>query len=185
MINVTDLRNGKTFLYNDTLYKVLEYSHIKTSRGGATVKVKVLNILDGAITIVSFSSNSKVNEADLVNVNMQYLYDDEESTFFMHPDTYEQVAIKNATIQQEKQFLREGEEYQITLFENVPIGIVLPVSMVVEVINADGNIIGSSGSTSRYVIVDTGAKILAPSFIKVGEKIKINTQKSEYTSRAG
>lgn len=183
MINVTDLKNGKTFLHNETPYKVLDYSHIKMSRGGATVKLKVLDILGGAIKELSFSSNNRVEEANLVNTNMQYLYSDDDSSFFMDPDTYEQVSINNAAIEHEQKYLKEGEEYQITLYEGNPIAVVLPASMIFEVTATDGNIIGSSGATNRYVTIDTGAQVLAPAFIKVGEKIKVNTQTSEYSGR--
>lgn len=184
MINATDLRNGTMFLYYDHPYKVLNYEHIKMSRGGATVKVKCVDLLSGAIKEISFSSNEKVAEADVVNINMQYLYKDDEFLYFMNEEDYSQIEIALSKCEYESKFLVEGKTFQITLFNGKPISVVLPPSMFYTVKEAYPAVKGNTSSgASKKVILENDLEVEVPQFIKEGDVVKINTTSCTYTGR--
>lgn len=185
MINVTDLRNGTTFLYYDAPYKVINYEHIKVSRGGATVKVKVMDLITGSIKDISFSSNNKVEEANVENVNMQFLYSDNEMLHFMNLADFSDVSLPLKDYKNEAKYLVEGKEFQVTLFEGKPIAIVLPASMFYKVVEAFDAVKGNtSNNPSKEVTLENGLVVMAPMFVKVGDILKINTTTGQYSSRA-
>ena len=185
MLNSTDLKNGAIFLHLDSPYKVLNYTHIKMSRGGATVKVKCVDLLSGAIKEISFSSNEKVSEADVVNENLQYLYKDNENLYFMNSVDFNTYELAISKCDYEKDFLTESKMYQVILFNGKPISIVLPPSMFLKVIESEPAVRGNTSTNpTKKVVLENGLEIEVPMFIKVGDTIKINTGTGEYTSRA-
>lgn len=184
MINVTDLRNGAIFLHNGAPYKVLNYSHIKVARGGATIKLKVTNLLTGSINDLSLNNGDKVEEADIQNRNMQFLYKDAENLYFMDTEDYSQVEFPIKVAEYESKFLVEGKEFQVTFFEGRPIAIMLPPSMFFKVAEAPMAVKGNTATNAtKRITLENGLVIDAPQFIKEGEVVKINTETATYSGR--
>ncbi len=180
----TDLKTGTIFKQSETPYLVLKYTHTKVARGGATVKVKARDLVSNAVLEKNYKATDKVEDADVMKKNAQYLYKDTDY-IFMDPSTYEQFPISAEVLGAESKFLSEGETVQVQYFESTPISVELPNTMVFEVIYTEP---GYKGNTVSNVYKDAelhnGAHIKVPSFIKIGDKIKVNTRMGEYASKA-
>lgn len=184
MVSVTDLRNGTIFEEDKSLYQVLSYSHIKMGRGSAVIKIKVKNLKNGATTEKSFINGAKVNEVNIVKKELQYLYKDDEKAYFMHPVTFEQVAIP-LKIMEGHEYLKEGENFFISFLDYEPLSLNLPPKMDFKVVEAGSSARGNSVSNVfKDVVLENGLKAKAPLFIKEGDIIKIDTRTGEYTQKA-
>jgi elongation factor P len=181
----TDLKTGVVFKEETFPYIVLRYEHIKSARGGAVVKVKARNLLTGQVLEKSYLGSAKVEDADVRRKNAQYLYKENTSYVFMDPDTYEQIYISQDILGDGAQFLIEGENVQVMYFEDRPVSVDLPISMIFEVTYTEP---GYKGNTVSNVYKDAtlhnGAQIKVPTFIKIGDKIKVDTRSGEYISKA-
>lgn len=185
MISVTDLRSGTIFEDNGQIFQVLSYKHIKLGRGSATIKVKVKNIKTGACTEKGFINGAKVNDLQITKKQMQYLYKNEDSAYFMDTVTFEQKEIPLKIIKYERQFLKIGETYSISFLREEPLSILLPPKMELKVINAAPGVKGNS-ATNIYkdAVLENGIKTKVPLFIKTGDSIRIDTRTGEYTEKA-
>ena len=129
MIDVNELRKGVTFELDGNLYKVLDYSHNKTGRGNANIRVKARNLLTGANIERTFSSGQSVQDVRLDFHNVSYLYTDGDFYHFMDSETFEQPAIKKETLGDDAQFLKEGMEVKLTFYKGDAIDVELPTSV--------------------------------------------------------
>ncbi|MEI6222203.1 MAG: elongation factor P [bacterium] len=185
MLAVTDLRKGAAFQDEGELWRVLEYKHIKVARGGATIKVKVRNVNSGSITEKSYNSGDKVEPANITNYPAQYLYPEGENFIFMDTNTYEQFPINAELLGLGVNFLQDNMIVDVQFFDERPIGIQLPPSVVLEVTYTEPAVKGnSSGNITKPATVSSGYKLNVPSFVNTGDKIKINTDSGEYIERA-
>jgi elongation factor P len=185
MINSTDLRAGVAFLQNGKPYQVIKYSLIKMGRGGAVVKVAARNLESGSIEEKSFSSNVTVDEVSTSKKRLQYLYKDSASATFMDPKTYEQIEIPLGVLANDIQYLKEGESVDVLLWDEKPLSVILSPSVILEVTECDPGVKGNS-ATNIYkpATLENGLKLKVPLFIKVGDKIKVDTRNGEYVERA-
>ncbi|MFC1621791.1 elongation factor P [Patescibacteria group bacterium] len=178
----SSLKTGTIFKEGGNPFVVEKYEHTKTARGGATIKIKARNLLSGQISEKRYQSSAKVEDADVFRKNVQYLYKDDGKYIFMDPKTYEQLPIK---IGKESKFLAEGASVLALYFEGKPMLIELPNTLIFKVINTTPGYKGNTVSNvMKDATIDTGAQIKVPTFIKVGDKIKINTKSGEYVSKA-
>lgn len=184
MLNPTDLKNGATFSHNGETFKVLDYAHIKMARGGATIKIKARNMLTGSIKELSFTSGDKINEANVENKNLQYLYSDSENLFFMNMEDYTNVELPKELVEDELKYLVEGKEFMVVFLSGKPVSLTIPPSMFYKVIEAPPAVKGNTAtSASKKITLENGLVIDAPQFIKVGEVVKVNTTSGQYTGR--
>jgi elongation factor P len=185
MVIVTDLKTGSVFKENNQPFLVLKYEHIKVSRGSANVKLRVRNLINGQVLEKGYISTAKLEPADVSRKNAQYLYKDGDNYVFMDPDTYEQFNIPEEVIGEPARFLTEGTIVQVLYFEDKAISVDLPVSMIFEVTYTEP---GYKGNTVSNVLKDAtlsnGATAKVPTFIKIGDKVKIDTRTGEYSSKA-
>ncbi len=193
MINSTDLKNGATFLKNGKPYKVVKYSFIKMGRGGATVKVVARNIETGTTENLSFSSNVKVEAVTTTKKNLQYLYKDGSTAFFMDSTSYEQIEIPLSLIKEEIQFIKEGESVNILFWDDSstslgvgkPLSVEIPLKATLKVIDTDPGVRGNSASNVyKAAKLENGLEVKVPLFINIGEKIVVDTRNGEYVERA-
>lgn len=180
----SSLKTGTIFKEGDQPFLVEKYTHTKTARGGATVKVKARNLFTDQVLEKRYQSSSKVEDADVLRKNAQFLYKD-VGYVFMDPKSFEQFIMSAERVGESAKFLLEGELAQIMYFEGNPVSVELPKTMVFEVIETTP---GHRGNTVSNVFKDAtisnGTVVKVPSFIKVSEKIKINTVSGEYVSKA-
>lgn len=181
----TDLKTGVIYKEGEAPFLVLKYSHIKVARGGATVKVKVKDLRTGSVFEKSYKGSDKVEDADVMRKNAQYVYREVNGFVFMDPDTYDQFVIAEDIIGDSAQFLVEGQTVQVQYFEGNPIVVDLPISMTFEVTYTEP---GYRGNTVSNVYKDAtlgnGAQVKVPSFVKIGDRVKIDTRTGEYVSKA-
>jgi elongation factor P len=187
MINVTDLRAGKTFQMDGAPYQVILYEHQKLGRGTATIKVKAKNFRTGTVKEISFISGARVEEAPISSREAQYLYkcqmsnviprrarDDAEQSrsikcqmfTFMDPKTFEQFELKGEQIGSAESFLKEGMAVQISFYEGEPLAIELPIKMEFKIKETGPGVRGDSATNIwKPAVLDNGLKIKVPLFI--------------------
>lgn len=184
MIDVNALRKGVTFELDGGLYKVLDYSHNKTGRGGATIRVKARNLLTGANIERTFNSGLSVQDVSLDFHNVSYLYTDGDFYHFMDNDTFEQPAIKADMLGNDALYLKAGMEVKLTFYNESPIDIEIPGSVELEVVEAETAIRGDTAQgVTKKVKTETGLEVQCPQFVKVGDIIRVNTETGDYVTR--
>jgi elongation factor P len=179
-----ELKTGTIFKEDNSPYLVMKYEHIKSARGGANVKVKARNLLTGQVLEKSYLASAKVDDADVMRKNAQYLYK-EKDYVFMDPDTYEQISIAEDIIGEPAKFLIEGISVQVLYFEDRPVSVDLPITMVFEITYTEPGFRGNTVSTVyKDATLANGAVVKVPTFAKIGDKIKVDTRSGEYVSKA-
>jgi elongation factor P len=184
MIDVNELRKGVTFELDGGLYKVLDYSHNKTGRGNANIRIKARNLLTGANIERTFNSGLSVQDVRLDFHNVSYLYNDGDFYHFMDNVTFEQPAIKAEILGETALYLKEGMEVKITFYNNAPLDVEFPSTVDLKVVEAETAIRGDTATgVTKKVKTETGLEVQCPQFVKVGDVIRINTETGEYTTR--
>ncbi len=184
MIDVNELRKGVTFEMDGGLFKVLEYSHNKTGRGNANIRVKARNLLTGANIERTFNSGQSVQDVSLDFHNVSYLYNDGEFYHFMDNETFEQPAVKADLLGETALYLKEGMEVKLTFYKDAPIDIEYPSSVDLKVVEAETAIRGDTATgVTKKVKTETGLEVQCPQFVKVGDTIRVNTETGGYVTR--
>ena len=184
MIDVNELRKGVTFELDGNLLKVLDYSHNKTGRGNANIKVKARNLLTGSTIERTFSSGQSVQDVSLDFANVSYLYNDGDLYYFMDNVTFEQPGIKHESLGESAQYLKEGMEVKLTFYKGEAIDIELPTSVDLKVVEAEMAIRGDTATgVTKKVTTETSVTVQCPNFVNVGDTIRVDTRTGEYVTR--
>jgi elongation factor P len=184
MIDVNELRKGVTFEMDGGLYKVVDYSHNKTGRGNANIRIKARNLLTGANIERTFSSGQSVQDVRLDFHNVSYLYSDGDFYHFMDNETFEQPAIKGDVLGDDALYLKAGMEVKLTFYKDEPLDVEIPTSVDLEVLEAEVAIRGDTATgVSKKVKTETGLEVQCPQFVKVGDIIRVDTRTGEYVTR--
>jgi elongation factor P len=184
MIDVNELRKGVTFELDGNLYKVLDYSHNKSGRGNATIRVKARNMLTGSNIERTFSSGQSVQDVRLDFHNVSYLYTDGDFYHFMDNETYDQPAIKKETLGDDAAYLKEGMEVKLTFYNGQAIDVELPTSVDLKVVSSEMAIRGDTATgVTKKVMTETGLQVQCPNFVNVGDVIRVDTRTGEYVTR--
>jgi elongation factor P len=184
-ISTNDMRPGQTLNLDGTLFTITYYQHVKPGKGHAFVKTKLKNLTTGAVTDRTFRADERVELAVLDRREMQYLYQDAAGYVFMDNETYEQVHVDVDLIGDQSKFLRDGTTCVVQVYNGRPVGIELPVSMVLEVTETEPGLKGDRvAGALKPATLETGAVVHVPLFIEKGQKIKVDTRSGEYSSRA-
>lgn len=171
-------------------YIVQKYSLIKLGRGSANVKITAKNLETGSIEEISYQSNATVENADISKRRLQYLYKDANKVYFMDPATYEQTEISISILKDQLPFLKEGESVDILFWSfgssrKKTLSIELPAKVVFKVIQTDPGVKGNSATNIyKSALLENGLKLKVPLFVKVGDKIKVDTRSGDYIERA-
>ena len=184
MIDVNELRKGVTFEHDDSLWKVLEYSHNKPGRGKATIRVKCRNMITGSNLEITFNSGDRVQDVRLEYRQLQYLYNDGELYYFMDTETYEQMPVNKVVVEDAMQYLKENSEAKLTFYDGRVIDIDMPQTVDLLVTSAEVAVRGdtATGLTKR-VTVETGLVVAVPSFVVEGDTVRVNTTTGDYVTR--
>ncbi len=184
MIDVNDLRRGTTFLWNGELYKVLEYQHHKPGRGNAFIRTKLRNLRTGATIQHNFLSGERVEEVRIERRGVQYLYNDGDLFHFMDTETYDQMAIPAAVLEEQAPYLKEGMELIIAVYEGEPLDVELPTAVDLEVVDAEMAIAGDTATGAmKRATLETGLEVQVPLFVQVGDIVRVDTRTGEYITR--
>lgn len=184
MISVTDLRAGTTFEEDGQLLQVVSYEHIKMGRGSANIKVKVRNLTTGSNLEKSFINGAKVKDVHLMKRDLQYLYKDADTAYFMNPHTYEQVSVPLKKIP-EHQFLKEGESFNLSSLGDEPLFVAFPPKMVFKVIETGPSVKGNSATNVfKDAVLENNIQTKVPLFVNIGDSIRIDTRTGAYSEKA-
>lgn len=184
MYSTTDFRKGLKIELDNIPYEILDFQHFKPGKGGAMVRTKLRNVLNGRVTDNTFRSGEKVDRPNLESRDMQFLYHEGSELIFMDLTTYEQLHISEDVTNGKSAFLKDGQQCRVILYNEKPIDIDIPTNLILEVIDAEP---GSKGDTvsnvTKPATLETGIIIQVPIFINIGDRIKIDTRTKEYISR--
>ena len=186
MASTADFRNGLVIEFNDDLYTIVQFQHVKPGKGPAFVRTKLKNIKTGRVIDNTFSSGTKVNMARVERRPYQYLYKDEMGYYFMHLETFEQIHVSEDLIDSHE-FLKEGQNVEVVVHADTEtvLSVDMPQFVVMEVVYTEPGLRGDTATnTMKQAKIETGSTIMVPLFINVGDKIKIDTSSRSYIERA-
>jgi elongation factor P len=184
MIDSNQLRKGTTYTEDGEIYRVTEYSHNKTGRGGATIRVTVRNMRTGSTTQKTYNSGAKIEDIRIEGRTVQYLYEDGEFLTFMDMNTYEQPVVRRDVFGDDFLYIKENMQLKLEFYGDEIIGYEIPASVEYEVVESEMAIAGDrANNPTKDVTVETGLTVQVPLFVNVGDVIKVNTDDGSYITR--
>ena len=184
MFNVNDIKNGMTIKYEGNIYQVVEFQHVKPGKGSAFVKTKRKNLKAGTTQEITFNAGIKMEKADVRKSDLSYLYTTGDTYVFMDNNTYDQIELPAALLEDQAKFLKEGMNVQSMSIEGEIVGIDLPEKVSYKVISAPEAVKGNTTSSAQKdITIETGYTLKAPLFITEGEEVIITTRDGKYFSR--
>jgi elongation factor P len=185
MASTADFRNGLVIEFNNDLYTIVQFQHVKPGKGPAFVRTKLKNIKSGRVIDNTFSSGTKVNIARVERRPYQYLYKDDVGFYFMHLETFEQIHVEEHVIDY-PEFLMEAQNVEVVVHadtENV-LSVELPQFVVMEVVYSEPGLRGDTATnTLKQAKVQNGATVMVPLFVNTGDKIRIDLSNRSYVER--
>lgn len=186
MASTTDFRNGLCIEYNNDLYTIVQFQHVKPGKGPAFVRTKLKSLTNGRVIENTFNAGVKVSVARVERRPYQFLYGDDIGYHFMHLKTYEQISLESSMIEN-PDLMKEGQEVEIVYHADTetPLSCDLPAFVIMEVTYAEPGVKGdtSSSTATKPATIETGITVNVPIFINEGEKIKVDTRTKEYVER--
>ena len=185
MLTITDLKTGVTIDMNGDPFMVVDYQHSKMGRGGAVLRTKLRNLKSGSVVDMTFKSSDKFDEAVLEKRNCTYLYAEGSQHTFMDANSFEQFTLTTDEIGPKARFLKEGAEIQILFYEDKPVSVVLPIKIDLKVSHTEPGVRGDTAQGgTKPATLETGAVIIVPLFVKIGDVLRVNTDEGTYVERA-
>ena len=184
MISAGDFRNGITIEYDNNVYQIIEFQHVKPGKGAAFVRTKLKNIKSGGVVEKTFRPTEKCPQARIDRKDMQYLYSDGDLYYFMNVETFDQIALNSDTIGDALKFVKENEMCKICSYNGNVFSVEPPLFVELEVTETEPGFKGDTATgATKPATLETGATINVPLFVNVGDKLKIDTRTGEYLSR--
>ncbi len=184
-ISAFEIRVGNLVEYQGKLWRVLKTQHVKPGKGGAFMQVEMKDVMVGTKLNERFRSEEKIEKAHVETRNMQYLYLDSAGHVFMDTESYEQVTIPVEDLEDQAGYLMPNAEVQVNFYNEKPLSVQLPATVILEVVETDAAIRGQTASSSgKPARLETGLTVTVPTFISVGDKVKVNTETGDYVERA-
>ena len=185
MVAAKDLKAGMTFLNGDKLLRVMEASHHKPGKGNTIMRMKLRDVRSGSTFDTSYRPEEKFEQAIIETVPAQYLYQMDDTAYFMNTETYDQYEIPVANVQEELKFILENSDVKIQFYGTEVIGVQVPTTVELTVTETQPSIKGATVTGSgKPATLETGLVVNVPDFIEAGQKLVINTAEGTYVSRA-
>ena len=182
--STNEFRAGLRLMVDDAPCAILENEFVKPGKGQAFNRVKLRNLLTGRVVDRTWKSGETLPGADVVETELQYLYRDDEHWHFMHPETYEQLAVSEAVLGAAAKWLREQDVCKALLWNGEAIGVTPPNFVTLRVTDTEPGVRGDTASgANKPAVVETGATVRVPLFVDNGELLRIATRTGEYVSR--
>lgn len=184
MISTDEFKNGMTIKLDNELYAIVEFQHVKPGKGGAFVRTKLRNLKQKTVIERTFRAGEKIEEAFIEEKTLQFLYKAGSSYYFMDHETYEELVLDEGDLQYAIKFLKENLGVSGRFYEGRLLEVRVPIFVELKVEYAEPGLKGDSAkSNSKNAVLETGANILVPLFVKSGDVIKVDTRTGEYVSR--
>lgn len=185
MININDIKNGMTIIYEGNAYQVVEFQHVKPGKGSAFVRTKLKNLKTQTTQEITFNAGIKIEKANVEKKALSYLYNSGDTYVFMDNTTYDQIEMNVKMLEDKVKFLKEGLEVETVNFNGEIIGITLPEKIAYKVVETEMAVKGNTTSGAmKDATIETGYTLKVPLFIEEGEEIIITTSDGKYSSRA-
>ncbi len=185
MYTVSDFRRGLAIIVEDQPWYVVEYSHFKMGRGRANIRTKLKHIKTGQVIEKVFSSNDSFRPPDLERRTMQFLYQADNEYIFMDTKSFDQIHIQAESIEDTRRYLLDNQDYIIMFLDNEAVTLDLPASVVLEVVETEPAVRGDTVSNvTKPAKLQSGLEIKVPLFVKIGDKVKVDTRSGAYLERA-
>ena len=184
MYSTTDFRKGLKIEIDGTPFEIIEFQHFKPGKGGAMVRTKLRNILNGRVLDNTFRSGEKVERPNLESRDMQFLYHEGEQLVFMAMTTYDQMHMDAEATDGKANYLKDGQECRVLLYNEKPLDIEIPASLVLEVTETEPGAKGDTVSNvTKPATLETGVVIQVPIFVNIGDRVKVDTRTNGYLGR--
>ena len=185
MISVNDLRTGVTVELEGDIYSVVDFLHVKPGKGAAFVRTKLKNIRTGSSVERTFRAGERIARAHIESKQMQYMYNAGGEYFFMDMETYDQITLQESDLGDAPKYLLENMTLGIQFYQNQAVGVDLPTTVILEVIQTEPGFKGDTAQgATKPATLQTGITIQVPLFVEQGEMVKVDTRTGEYLSRA-
>ena len=182
--STNEFKSGLKIMLDGDPYTIVENEFVKPGKGQAFNRVKVRNLKSGRVIEKTFKSGDSVEAADVIDMDMQYLYNDGEFWHFMVPDTFEQYAAGETAVADAAKWLKEQDVCIMTLWNNEPLSVTPPNHVILKIVQTDPGLRGDTATGgTKPATLETGAVVKVPLFIEEGETIKVDTRTGEYISR--
>ena len=185
MATTSDIRKGLCIRYNNDIYKIIDFLHVKPGKGPAFVRTKLKSVTNGKVLENTFSAGHKIEDIRVETHKYQFLYNDNDEYHFMNVDDYNQISI-NKTIIDNAELMKEGEMVSISINteDNTPLSAEMPASVILEIKHTEPGLKGNTATNAtKPATLETGAIVNVPLFINEGDKIKVDTEKGNYIER--
>jgi elongation factor P len=184
MISSNDFRPGVSIVWNNSVWRVVEFLHVKPGKGAAFVRSKLKNVQNGNTVEHTFRAGESMPQANLEKSTMQHTYKEGEQFIFMDMESYEEATLTEKQIGDRVKYLKEGMEVSVVRWGEQILEVELPNAVVLEVTQTDPGMKGDTATGgNKPAIVESGAQVMVPLFITIGEKIKIDTRTDTYLGR--
>jgi len=186
MASTSDIRKGLCIRYNNDIYKIVEFLHVKPGKGPAFVRTKLKSLTTGKVLDNTFSAGHKIEDVRVETRSYQYLYSEGETYHFMNTDDYNQIALQESVLDS-PDLMKEGEVVTIVFNteDSMPLSVDMPASVILEVTHTEPGVKGNTATNAtKPAKVETGAEVNVPLFINEGDKIKVDTSNGSYLERA-
>lgn len=185
MISSNDFRTGVTVEIDNDVWQVIDFQHVKPGKGAAFVRAKMKNLRTGAVTERTFNAGEKLPKAHIDRRDMQFLYFSDDQYHFMDNETYEQQALSAEQLGDATRFLKENMSIAVMFFQDIIIGLDLPTSVELKVVETDPGIRGDTATGgSKPAKLETGYVVRVPLFIEEGDVLRVDTRTGDYIERA-
>jgi elongation factor P len=186
MISTNQFKNGNHIDVDGTIFKIVEFQHVKPGKGGAFVRTKLRRAADGAVIDRTFRAGEKFRPVRTEVRRLQFLYRDGTDAHFMDSESYEQLSLPEATLAEPLRWIRDNDEVELLYIDDQPADIQLPSAVDLEVTQTEPGLRGdtASGGGTKPATLETGATVAVPLFVDVGERVRVDTRSGEYVSRA-
>ena len=179
-----DLRKGVTFLYDNKIMTVVDFFHVKPGEGAAFVRMKMKNVVTGAVLEQTFNPTEKFELAHIETKNMEYLYNDGEFYYFMDAETYEQIPLNKSQVEDALNFVKENMNVTMKFFQGSPFSVEPPNFVELLITVCEPAVAGNTATNAtKPATVETGYELQVPMFVNEGDTIRIDTRTGEYMSR--
>lgn len=184
MISVGELKKGITVELDGELFNVVDYTHTKMGRGGAVVRLKLRNLKSGYTVERTFPASEKFKRTYLERRKVQYLYREDDILHFMDVESYDQFPLSADQIGDDVNYLKENLVVDMLMHEDRPLGIELPITVDLEVVETEPGFKGDTATGgNKPAILETGLKVLVPLFVNTGDVVRVDTRTGEYIER--
>ncbi len=177
-------KSGLKIMLDGDPCSIIENEMVKPGKGQAFNRVKIRNLKTGRVIEKTFRSGESVEGADVIDVELQYLYNDGEFWHFMNPETFDQVAASESAVEEAKKWLMEQDMCTVTLYNGAPLTVTPPNFIEMKIVETDPGLKGdTAGTGGKPATLESGAVVRVPLFVQIGEVIKVDTRTGEYVSR--